>query len=155
MIAYASISQSGYVLLAIATQSTYGVGGGLLQILAEMITFMGILCITALLERENRSRVDDLVGLYKENRFLAVALSVLLLSVKAPFTIGFVARFLVLVGAIKANFLWLAVIGALNSAILAFCLGKAITAIYTDKVGARSLLPALQSFLQSAPASSW
>ena len=89
---------------------------------------------------ENRSRVDDLIGLYKENRFLAVALSVLLLSViGAPFTIGFVARFLVLVGAIKANFLWLAVIGALNSAILAFCLGKAITAIYTDKVGARSL----------------
>ena len=140
MIAYASISQSGYVLLAIATQSAYGVGAGLLQILAEMITFMGILCITALLERENRSRVDDLIGLYKENRFLAVALSVLLLSViGAPFTIGFVARFLVLVGAIKANFLWLAVIGALNSAILAFCLGKAITAIYTDKVGARSL----------------
>ncbi len=78
---------------------------------AHAFLFIGVLGIIAWLEKNGRSGTDDLIGLYKENRFAAIALTVFLLSmIGLPFTTGFVGKFLVLLSAIGSGLLWLAVL---------------------------------------------
>ena len=140
MLAYSAISQAGYVLVGIATQGAAGIMGGLFQIFAEAFLFIGALGILAWLEKNGRVGTDDVIGLYKENRFVAMALTVLLLSmVGLPFTTGFVGKFLVLLAAVDAGMLWLATVGIASSVILLFAFARVLTAIYTDKVGARRI----------------
>ena len=137
MLAYSSISQAGYVLIGIATHSAAGITGSLFQIFAHAFLFIGVLGIIAWLEKNGRSGTDDLIGLYKENRFAAIALTVFLLSmVGLPFTTGFVGKFLILLSAVNSGLLWLAVIGAIASVVSLFFFARVLTAVYTDKLGA-------------------
>lgn len=137
MLAYASISQAGYVLIGMAAQSAAGIAGSLVQIFAQAFLFIGALAIVAWLENSGRSGTDDLIGLYKENRFAAIALTIFLLSMAGlPFTTGFVGKFMVLLGAVDSGLLWLAVIGIVNSVIMLFSFSRILTAVYTDKIGA-------------------
>lgn len=139
MIAYASAAQAGYVLVGIAAQGA-GLGAGCVQLFANILSFMGIIGIVAWLEKGERDSMDDLVGLYKENRFAAVALSIFLLSlIGVPFTAGFIGKFLVLLGAVQSGMLWLAVVGAANVAITVFYCARAMTAMYASKSGAKSM----------------
>ncbi len=138
MMAYSTISQAGFIFIGIATQSTSGISGSLFQVFAHAFLFIGVLGIIAWLEKSGRSGTDDLIGLYKENRFAAIALTVFLLSmVGLPFTTGFVGKFLIFLSAISSGMLWLAVIGVINSAIAVFFFARVLTSIYTDKLGAR------------------
>jgi NADH-quinone oxidoreductase subunit N len=138
MIAYASISQGGFMLLGLAAQSASGIGGGLFLMFAQAFLFIGVLGIIAWLEKNGRSGTDDLIGLYKENRFAAIALTVFLLSMMGlPLTTGFVGKFLVLLSAVGSGLLWLAVVGVISSAVSAFFFARVLTAIYTDKLGAK------------------
>jgi NADH-quinone oxidoreductase subunit N len=140
MLAYSSISQAGYVLIGMATQSAAGVAGSLYQTFAEAFLFIGVLAIIAWLENSGRSGTDDLIGLYKENRFAAVALTIFLLSIVGlPFTTGFVGKFMILLSAVNSGLLWLAVIGIINGAIMVFFFARILTALYTDKMGARHI----------------
>jgi NADH-quinone oxidoreductase subunit N len=138
LLAHSSVAQAGFVLIGIATQNAAGLGASSVLIFADVFSFMGMLGIIAWLERGNRNRVDDLVGLYKENRFAAVALSIFLLSlIGMPFTIGFIGKFLVLLGAANSGLLWLAVVGVVNVAISAFYCARVITAIYASRTGGK------------------
>ncbi len=138
LLAYASFAQAGFVLVGIATNSAAGLGASSVQIFADVFSFMGILGIIAWLERHDRSRVDDLVGLYKENRFVAVALCIFLLSLLGiPFTVGFVGKFLILLEATKSGLLWLAAVGVIEIAISVFYCARAMTAMYAGRAGAK------------------
>lgn len=140
MLAYSSISQAGYILIGIAARSADGINASLFQIFAHMFAFIGILAIVAWLERKNRNEINDLIGLYKENRLLAFGLSFLILSlIGVPLTAGFFGKFLLFLSAIHSNMLWLAVLGIVNSIISVFYYAKVLTAVYTNKLGARSV----------------
>jgi len=140
MLAYSSISQAGYILIGMAARSTGGINASLFQIFAHMFAFIGILAIVAWLERKNRSEMNDLIGLYKENRLLAFGLSFLMLSlIGVPLTAGFFGKFLLFLSAVHSGMLWLAVLGVVNSVISVFYYAKALTAVYTNKFGARSV----------------
>ena len=138
MMAYSSISQAGFILMGIATQGVSGITGSLFQMFAHAFLFIGVLGIIAWFEKNGRSCTDDLIGLYKENRFAALALTVFLLSmIGLPFTTGFVGKFLILLSAIGSGLLWLAVIGAISSVISVFFFARVLTSVYTDKLGAK------------------
>lgn len=140
MLAYASISQAGYVLVAISAESAQGVAGGFFLMFAQAFVLIGALGIVAWLERNGRDGVDDLIGLYKENGLAAAALSVFLLSIVGlPFTAGFVGEFAVFAGALGSGLLWLAVVGAFSAALTAYCFARAITSAYTDKADAKRM----------------
>jgi NADH-quinone oxidoreductase subunit N len=138
MIAYAAISQAGFILLGIAAQSASGIAGSLFQMFAEAFLFIGVLGIISWLEKSGRSSTDDVIGLYKENRFAAIALSVFLLSmIGLPLTTGFVGKFLIFLGAVGSGLLWLAIVGVISSAVSVFLFARVLTAIYTDKLGVK------------------
>lgn len=134
MLAYSSISQSGYILIGIATSSTAGLMGSLFQIFAHAFAFIGVLGVVAWLESKHKHTIDDLNGLSRENRFAAFAMSLFMLAfVGLPFTAGFVGKFLIFVGAASAGMTWLAVLGIVNSVISIYYYSKPIMAAYSGE----------------------
>lgn len=134
MLAYSSISQSGYILIGLATATQAGISASLFQIFSHVFAFIGILGVVAWLEARNRTRIEDLNGLSSENRLVAFSLTFFMLTfIGIPSTSGFIGKFLLFFSAINSGLLLLAILGIINSVISIYYYSKAILAAFTGK----------------------
>ncbi len=119
MLAYSSIAHVGYMLVGVVAGGSLGAGAVLFYLLVYTFTTAGAFGAVLLLERNGREAVElaDYGGLAARHPVLAVALSVFLLSlIGIPPTAGFVGKFYLFGAAVQSGYVWLAVIGVLNSA---------------------------------------
>ncbi|MGC8710236.1 MAG: NADH-quinone oxidoreductase subunit N [Candidatus Micrarchaeia archaeon] len=136
MLAYSSISQAGYIMIGLATLTSYGISASIFQIFAHIFMFVGAFAIVSWLEGKNRVNINEYVGLNSENRLAALGLSIFLLSMAGiPFTVGFVGKFLLFSSAIYANMAWLAILGIISTVISIYYYSRVIIAIYTNRAG--------------------
>ena len=114
LIAYSSIAQSGYFLIGIVAlgASGFAIPGVLVFAAAYVAMNLGAFAIVLLAGRD----LGDLEGFGRSHPWLGVAMVVFLLSLTGiPPLFGFVGKFYLLSAAVEAGYLWLAVIGILNS----------------------------------------
>ncbi|MGH7299208.1 MAG: NADH-quinone oxidoreductase subunit N [Candidatus Rokuibacteriota bacterium] len=133
MLAYSSIAHVGYMLVGVTAGGSLGNGGVLFYLLAYTFTTAGAFGVILLLERDGREAVQlaDYGGLAARHPLLALALSIFLLSlVGIPPTAGFVGKFYLFGAAVKSGYVWLAVIGVLNSAVAAYYYLRLIVFMY-------------------------
>ena len=133
MIAYSSIAHVGYMLVGVVAGGTLGGSSVLFYMLIYTFTTAGALGVILLLERDGREAVtlDDFSGLASRQPLLALALTVFLLSlIGIPPTAGFVGKFYLFGAAVRAGYIWLAVIGVLNSALAAYYYLRVIVHMY-------------------------
>ena len=119
MLAYSSIAHAGYALVGFTAANAEGVGGILFYMLSYAFMNMGAFAIIILVGKkgEQNCNVSDYAGFGVKHPVLALAMSVFLFSLAGmPPTAGFIGKFYLFSGAIKAGYLWLAIIGVLNSA---------------------------------------
>ena len=132
MLAYSSIAHAGYILVAFASKEN-GIAAVLFYTIAYALTNIGAFTIVALIGRENerRTQIEDYAGIGFRQPLLAASLSVCLLSLAGiPLTAGFAGKFLIFRAAIQSHFLWLAVIGVVNSAISVYYYLRVIVVMY-------------------------
>ena len=120
LLAYSSISNAGFLLIAIAADSELG-GQALLYFLVPYsAATIGAFAVIAARERE-LGRPVDLVGLEGfgwERPLLGVALWVFMLSFAGfPLTGGFLGKFYVFAAIFEAGWWWLVVLGVIATAI--------------------------------------
>jgi NADH-quinone oxidoreductase subunit N len=133
MLAYSSIAHAGYILVGVVAGGALGGGGVLFYLLVYTFTTAGAFGVILLLERDGREAVavSDLAGLATRHPVLALTFSVFLLSlVGIPPTAGFVGKFYLFGAAVRTGYVWLAVIGVLNSAIAAYYYLRLIVFMY-------------------------
>jgi len=133
MLAYSSIAHVGYMLVGVVAGGSLGNGAVLFYLLVYTFTTAGAFGAVLLLERNGREAVQlaDYGGLAARHPILAVALSVFLLSlIGIPPTAGFVGKFYLFGAAVKSGYVWLAVIGVLNSALAAYYYLRLIVFMY-------------------------
>jgi len=133
MLAYSSIAHVGYMLVGVVAGGAFGNGSVLFYLLVYTFTTAGAFGAVLLLERAGREAVNlaDFGGLAARHPLIAVALSVFLLSlVGIPPTAGFVGKFYLFGAAVKSGYVWLAVIGVLNSAAAAYYYLRLIVYMY-------------------------
>ncbi|BBL80357.1 oxidoreductase [Rubrobacter xylanophilus] len=114
LLAYSSIAQSGYFLLAIVAVGESGLALPALVVFAAAYAAMnvGAFAIVALAGRT----LGEFTGIGRSNPAAGVAMVIFLVSlVGIPPLGGFVGKFLLFGAAMDAGFLWLAVVGILNS----------------------------------------
>ncbi len=120
MLAYSSIAHGGYLLVALASANDVGAGALLFYLLTYGVTNLGAFGVVGLLEREGRPsrQVRDYAGLWSEHPSLAALMTIFLLSLGGfpPFG-GFIAKWYVFTAAIKAGYVWLAIVGVLTSVV--------------------------------------
>lgn len=119
MLAYSSIAHAGYALVGFTAGNAEGTAGILFYMLSYTFMNIGAFAIIILVGKkgEENNNVSDYAGFATKHPVLALAMSVFLFSLAGmPPTAGFIGKFYLFSSAIKAGYIWLAIIGVLNSA---------------------------------------
>ncbi len=115
LVAYSSISHMGFVTLGFFIFNAYGVEGALLQMISHgFVSGALFLCIGVLYDRVHSRKIADYGGV--ANTMPVFAAFFMLFSMAnsgLPGTSGFVGEFMVILGAVKANF-WYAFAAAMT-----------------------------------------
>jgi NADH-quinone oxidoreductase subunit N len=133
LLGYSSIAHAGYLLVAFGAAPDLGVRAVLFYTAAYAFMNVGAFAVVSHLAGagERYVSVDDYAGLGRRSPVLAAALTLFLLSlIGIPATGGFFAKFYVFAAALKANLVWLTVIGLVNSAIAAYYYLRLIVVMY-------------------------
>jgi NADH-quinone oxidoreductase subunit N len=125
LLGYSSIAHAGFILIAVAASanSDSGLSAALFYMFAYLFTNLGAFAVVIAMEHKLGEGVllEDYKGLAKEYPWLAVAMTLFMLSLAGvPPTIGFAAKFYVFRAAVEAQLVWLAIIGVLTSVVSAF-----------------------------------
>ncbi len=120
MLAYSSIAHAGYVLVGVVSGTERGIAATLVYLWVYLFMQLGAFAIISMLRRQDvvGDELKDLSGLYFRKPFAAIAMLIFMLSLGGiPPTAGFMGKVWVFGAAIDQGFVWLAVIGVVNSAI--------------------------------------
>lgn len=129
MLAYSSIAQAGFMLLAIFALNETAKEGLVLYTAAYSLATIGIF---AILIKMNDYTIDGFNGLARQQPVLAFTATVFLLSLTGiPLTAGFQSKFFMLLAALRTGQQhWLVVFAVLCAAISAYYYFRIIQAIY-------------------------
>jgi NADH-quinone oxidoreductase subunit N len=119
MLAYSSIAHAGYVLVGFTAGNAVGTAGILFYMLSYAFMNIGAFAIIILVGKkgEDNNNVSDYAGFGYKHPILGIAMCIFLFSLAGiPPAAGFIGKFYLFSGAIQAGYIWLAIIGVLNSA---------------------------------------
>jgi len=137
LLAYSSIAHAGYLLVAFAMtspeNSVTGISAAMFYTAAYAAMNVGAFAVVSHFANAGEKYVtlEDYEGMGRSSPLLAAALTFFLLSlIGIPITGGFFAKFYVFSAALRANLVWLTLIGVVNSAIGAYYYLRIIVALY-------------------------
>jgi len=163
LLAYSSIANAGYILMAVAatgtfevtadalgkqttsfTLASYAMQGALIYLAAYAFTNIGAFAVATAVEKNDATTtsLDDFSGLNNRQPALAAAMAIFMLSLTGiPLTAGFVGKYFVFNAAINSHLWVLAVVGVLTSVISAFYYLRVIVKMYLEPGEADAGLP--------------
>jgi NADH-quinone oxidoreductase subunit N len=144
MLAYSSIAQAGYILIVMAVMSEYALSSGLFFMFVHVFMKGGaFLIVGALITVGIGEKISDYQGLAKRAPFLAFAMMLFLFSLAGiPPLGGFTAKLFLfssaiweggLDGGVMTQWIWLAFVAILNSAISLYYYTRVVKAMYVEK----------------------
>jgi len=109
LIAYSSISHMGFVTLGFFLFNSYGIEGALIQMISHgFVSAAMFFCVGVMYDRMHSRNIADYGGVVNTMpRFASLMMLFAMANCGLPATSGFVGEFMVIMGAMKANF-WLA-----------------------------------------------
>lgn len=122
MLAYSSISHAGFMLMGVVVMNDIGVAAVMMYFFVYIIMNLGaFLIVMFVADKTGSEELDDYAGLGYRSPFLAVCLSIFLVSLAGlPPTAGFIGKLYVFTAVLNSNYVWLAVVGIINSVIALF-----------------------------------
>jgi NADH-quinone oxidoreductase subunit N len=119
MLAYSSIAHAGYAMIGVVAFSQLGTSSTVFYLLGYVLTNLLAFGIVAIVGRAVGSEdYSAYSGLSRRNSTLGLAAMVAFLSLAGmPPFVGFVAKFFVFSAAIESGWVWLAIVGVVNSII--------------------------------------
>jgi NADH-quinone oxidoreductase subunit N len=133
LLAYSSIAHAGYLLVAFAASPQLGTSATMFYTAAYAAMNLGAFAVVSHFANagERYITLEDYEGLGRSSPLLAATLTIFLLSlIGIPMTGGFFAKFYVFSAAVKANLIWLTIIGVLNSGVGAYYYLRIIVMMY-------------------------
>jgi len=147
MLAYSSIAHTGYILAGFAAYndeggfgftgsvSDDGISSVLYYLIAYTVMNIGAFAVIAWVQhRGDGLTLDDLSGLAKNNVLAATAMTVFMVALMGiPPTLGFYAKYYVIVALINSDLLWLAIAIVLMSAVSAFFYLRVVAVMFFNE----------------------
>ena len=133
LLAYSSIAQAGYMLIAFAALPNNGIPAVMFYTATYAAMNVGAFAVISHIagEGERYVTLEDYEGLGRRSPLLAAILTIFLLSlIGIPITGGFFAKFYVFSAALQANLVGLVIIGVLNSAVASYYYLRLIVVMY-------------------------
>lgn len=138
MLAYSSIAQAGFMLMAVLTLNTIASEGILLYTTAYCLSTIGLF---AILVKMKDYTFEGFNGFAKHQPLLAAVAVIFLLSLAGiPLTAGFLAKFY-MINAVVTNggFIWLVIFAVLMAAISVYYYFRVIQAMYFKEGEAQAI----------------
>jgi NADH-quinone oxidoreductase subunit N len=137
LMAYSSIAQAGYTLVGLVAVTNAQENGAasiafymFMYVLTNIMAFTVIIAVTNAIQSDE---IKDLAGLSRRSPYLAIAMVVALLSLGGvPPAAGFFGKLFVFAAAIEAGYVWLAIVGVLNSIVALYYYLTVIKVIWVD-----------------------
>lgn len=117
LLAYSSIGQMGYILLAISLGTRFGLTGAILHVFNHaLMKGLAFLCAGSIIHMAGTRNIDELIGVGRRMPVTSMTFVISLLALSGvPFLNGFVSKYVIFAAAIEAKAYVLTVIGLLNS----------------------------------------
>lgn len=117
LLAYSSIAHAGYMLMGVVVLSNQGLAAILLYFVVYLFMNLGAFYVVMLLANKMGTEdIEEYRGVGPRAPFLTVALGVFLISLTGlPPTAGFIGKLYLFSALIDGGWIWLAIVGALNS----------------------------------------
>ena len=136
MLAYSSIAHAGYLLIGVVAGTPRGVSAMLIYLAVYTFMQLGAFAVILVMRRKDvvGDELKDFSGLAFRHPFAAFAMLLFMLSLGGiPPTAGFMGKFWLFSAAIESGYIWLAVIGVLNSAISLYYYLRIVVFMYLKK----------------------
>ncbi len=142
MLAYSSVAQAGYMIIALAVATDFALAGGILHIITHAFMKGGAFMIVAGLAYVSLGEsIANYKGLARRAPFIAISMTILLFALAGiPPLSGFVSKVVLFSAAVDASqiasqnwMIWLAVAGILNSALSLYYYVRVIKYMYVDE----------------------
>ena len=136
MLAYSTIANMGFMLMGFLAANLDGYSAAMFYAVAYVLTSLVSFGIVMLLSRAGfeADRIEDFRGLNRRSPWWALMMLLVMFSLAGiPPTIGFYAKFSVIMSAVGAGFTWLAVVAVLTSLVGAFYYLRIVKLMYFDE----------------------
>lgn len=141
MLAYSSVAQAGYILILMAVMSEYAITGGIFHMFTHVFMKGGAFLVVGMLICAGvGEKITDYNGLAKRAPYVAFAMMIFLFSLAGvPPLAGFTSKFVLFSAAVydpngvMTQWVWLAFVAVLNSAISLYYYVRVIRAMYIEK----------------------
>ncbi len=158
MLAYSSISHSGYILVGVIASgisegSAFGASSVIFYLITYCLMTVGAFAIVAMLEKTESSsiKVEDLSGLAKRRPLLSFCFALFMLSLAGiPPTMGFFGKFYLFSAAINEGLVWLGIWGVINSVISVYYYLRPVVMMYMTEGEADTAKHSLNATLITA-----
>lgn len=122
MLGFSGIAHAGFVLLGLLTFQVTGYATALYYISGYVLMNLAcFLVICSVAKNGENLAIEDMSGLHKRAPLLAITLTVGLFSLAGiPPFVGFTGKFMLLLGALRQDYLLLVILAAINTAIAIF-----------------------------------
>jgi NADH-quinone oxidoreductase subunit N len=135
LLAYSSIAHLGYLLITLLTGTPTGVQAAVFYLVSYMITTLGAFGIISIfsVHEHDAENLEDLRGLFWKNPWIAIVLTLTLLSLAGiPLTAGFFGKFYIALAGMKSG-LWILVFSLIiNSVISLYYYLRVIKIMFTS-----------------------
>jgi NADH-quinone oxidoreductase subunit N len=138
MLAYSSIAHAGYLLIGMIAGGELGISSMLYYLLAYTLMNLGAFGVVMAYGTKQQENVliKDYAGLGFKYPVLGFCMSVFMFSLAGiPPLSGFVGKFYIFSSAIKEGYLWLTIIGVLNSLISVYYYLRVTVLMYMREPG--------------------
>jgi NADH-quinone oxidoreductase subunit N len=145
MLAYSSIAQAGFMMMAIFALNATGKNGLVLYAAAYSLATIGVF---AVLIKMKDYTFDGFNGLAKYEPVLALTTSILLLSLAGiPLTAGFFSKYYMILSALKTGeMFWLVIVGVICAAISIYYYFRVIQSMYFKDADETPVVPVTSGF---------
>ncbi|MFN4220038.1 MAG: NADH-quinone oxidoreductase subunit N [bacterium] len=136
LLAYSSIAHAGYASLGLVTGDFSGYGFTIFYMYIYLFMTIGTFALLIYLVRIKQEflHIPSLAGISKDLPLMSFFILLFFFSLAGiPPTAGFMAKFYIFIALLKANFLWVALLGLLFSVVGAYPYLKVIKIVYMDE----------------------
>ena len=136
LLAYSSIGHMGYALVGLAAGNQEGVRGVVIYLAIYLVMTLGAFACVLAMRRKSTAveEISDLAGLASNHKTMAFVLAMLMFSLAGiPPLAGFFGKYFVFLAAIKADLIWLAVIGVLASVVSCYYYLNIVRIMYFEE----------------------
>ena len=135
LLGFSGIAHAGFVLLGLLTLKQEGYATSIFYIVGYVLMNMACFLVICQVSKNGENvEISDLSGLYKRSPLLAFTLATGMMALAGiPPFVGFMGKFLLMAGALKADHLILVILAAINTAIAIYYYLSVLKVAYCDQ----------------------